>query len=171
MEVLNAKERRKSFSLFMLMLVATIGFALLTAYFTFYTPRAENKILRKMGAVNEKEMEFQKSFQEKMREVQQLLDTINKPGSNAPYLDNQIVLKLTEMTNMVPQRDTLIQSSLYRNIINNLLELQNGKRLLRGQTALEGSYDSYKQALDQLKNENRELREQVQLYRQMSNMK
>lgn len=171
MEPLNKSERVKTFFIFLVFFLMTVGLILLSVFIDFKIPTKEIEVLKAENSKLNKELEFQKKFSKKVNEVKLLLDTINQANSNALYLEQVASSKLAAMKESIPPADSLREKAMYDYVIQILLSLQENKRNLREykeSKTLVAEYrqdmEKYQEALDQAKRD-------LDICRQLSSIK
>ncbi len=144
----NSKERRNSFFKFLLLFVVTVGFIIVTIFFTFQIPKKENSLLKEEILSVNKERTFQEGFQLEMSRVKQMIDTLDTPGLNLPFQNAQISEKLVDLQELIPIKDTDVNYELYKGMVDALADLQKSEMKLKGLADAENKIEDYKTALD-----------------------
>ncbi|WP_276483634.1 type VI secretion system TssO [Paraflavitalea pollutisoli] len=130
MPPINQDARRKSFMYFLLFFVITIGVITTTILFSFQVPFKENQKLRKEMDRAENEKAFLQSFEIKLEETMNLLDSVNLSAENAYLMDSKISRNIDQMLTM-SSSDSLSIKGMINVIIDNLKNLQLAKKQLR----------------------------------------
>ncbi len=144
----NSKERRNSFFKFLLLFVVTVGFIIVTIFFTFQIPKKENSLLKEEILSVNKERTFQEGFQLEMSRVKHMIDTLDTPGLNLPFQNAQISEKLVDLQELIPIKDTDVNYELYKGMVDALADLQKSEMKLKGLADAENKIEDYKTALD-----------------------
>lgn len=165
----NSKERRNSFLKFLLLFVVTVGFIIVTVFFTFQIPKKENSLLKEDLKSVQKERTFQEDFQLEMSRVKKMIDSLDAPGQNFSYQNSLISDNLVDLQELIPTKDSNINYDLYKNIITTLIELQESKKRLKGLKDAENTIDDYKTALDKCKEDYKEIERDLDIARRRSN--
>ncbi len=115
---------------FLLFFVITIGVITTTILFSFQVPFKENQKLRKEMDRAENEKAFLQSFEIKLEETMNLLDSVNLSAENAYLMDSKISRNIDQMLTM-SSSDSLSIKGMINVIIDNLKNLQLAKKQLR----------------------------------------
>ncbi|HEX8547979.1 MAG TPA: type VI secretion system TssO, partial [Cytophagaceae bacterium] len=145
MEPLNKSERVKTFFIFLVFFLLTVGLILVAAFIDVKVPAKEIEVLKAENSKLSRELEFQKRFSKKIYEVKSLLDTINQANSNALYLEQVASSKLAAMKESIPPADSLREKAMYDYVIQILLSLQENKRNLRDSRESKTLVSEYRQ--------------------------
>jgi hypothetical protein len=128
MKPLNQSERRKAFLSFLLFFLITIAVVLIAVFSSIRVPIAENEQLRKDRDLAENEMLFLQSFENKMQETMNLLDSFELI-KNEYKAEADIKKNLGQMTAMIS--DSISVNSICNRILDNLTDLHAAKKQLR----------------------------------------
>ena len=165
----NSKERRNSFLKFLLLFIVTVGFIVVTIFFTFQIPKKENSILKEEIKAVKKERLFQEDFQLEMNRVKSMIDSLDAPGQNFSYQNSLISDNLVDLQELIPTKDSEVNYELYKGIVNSLVDLQESKKRLKGLTDAENTIEDYKVALEKCKEDYKEVERDLDIARRRSN--
>ncbi len=165
----NVKERRNSFFKFLLLFLVTVGTIVTAVYFNFKVPSKENELLKDQAKVIEKEIDFQSDFSEQMESIKRMIDSLETPGVNIPFQNNLISKKLVNLQEKIPVKDSTYRYDMYTNIVSLFAELQETKDKLRDLKDAEMTIQEYKEALDNCKQDYKEVQRDLDIARRSSN--
>jgi len=151
----NQDARRRSFFYFLLFFVITIGVITTTILFSFQVPFKENQKLRKEMDRAENEKAFMQSFEIKLEETMNLLDSVNLSADNAYLMDSKISRNIDAMLTM-SANDSLSFKGMVNIIIDNLKNLQVAKKQLRDVNNSAVELEKKDRKIEQLENEVRD---------------
>ena len=151
MKPLNAQERQKSFSRFLLFFVLTIAIIITAVFFGIKIPYAENEKLQEQLATIDKENHFRNDFTSAMSEAQSLLDTVNMDPQKSGLLDGRVTQKIQEMDAMLSKNE-VTSKNLYSQVIKSLNSMQSDKRGLRAAGNKDSVVAMYNAQILELKN-------------------
>lgn len=166
MQVLNKQERTSAFLWFLLFFVVTVGLFVLAVFFNFQVPARENSELHRQLATFRREQAFQADFLQKLEKVKTNLDSINMPNQNASYMDQVIAQDLAAMRSSIP-KDVVSHYSLYDNIIQQCLSLQQSKQQLRGLQNAQQNIAELKEKIAELNRQLDDTRRELDYARQL----
>jgi cell shape-determining protein MreC len=149
MAPINQQERRKAFLNFLLFFTLTMGIIITTLLFSFQVPFKENEMLRQKMAQVENEKVVLRSFEIKLHETMDLLDSVNLSGY-AYRVDNLISRNIMDMTQMSSDSSVSVKSML-NIIIDNLKNLQVAKEQIRSENASAAELEKRDREIEQLK--------------------
>lgn len=150
MKPLNQAERRNAFLTFLLFFIITIAVIVVLIFFSVQVPFKENEHWRNEMAQVENERLFLESFNVKMENAMQLLDSMSTT-QNDPIADSRINSKLNEMAAML--NDSISVKNLYNNVVQNLQDMQRAKQNLRNAYAQSDDADETKRKMADLQTE------------------
>ena len=127
---LNSDDRRSSFFLFLMFFIISTVLVAITAFYGMEVPTAENKIMNDKILVYQKNQAFSEMFAAKAAQVSGDLDNINNPKVDAENMDVIIGHTLDSLDYQVVA-DTSTRSKMFKNIIQNLRNLDKAKKQLR----------------------------------------
>ncbi len=165
----NSKERRNSFLKFLLLFIVTVGFIIVTIFFTFQIPKKENSLLKEDLRSVQKERTFQEDFYLEMSRVKNMIDSLDVPGQNFSYQNSLISDNLVDLQELIPTSDNNINYDLYKKIVTTLIELQESKKRLKGLGDAENTIQDYKTALEKCKEDYKEVERDLDIARRRSN--
>lgn len=158
----NSKERNSSFLKFLLLFLVTTGTAIGAVYFNYRVPTHENQLLREQEKSIKAEMEFQSNFYEEMRNLKNLIDSLDVPGQNLPLQNSTISNKLVEMKNSIPTQDSTHLYDMHMSIVDLFADLQvikgNNIDLRDAESIIEDLEEDLKECKRELKEAERNLR-------------
>ncbi|WP_315814913.1 type VI secretion system TssO [Paraflavitalea speifideaquila] len=155
MPPINQDARRRSFLYFLLFFVITIGVITTTILFSFQVPFKENQKLRKEMDRAENEKAFMQSFEIKLEETMNLLDSVNLSADNAYLMDSKISRNIDAMLTM-SANDSISFKGMVNVIIDNLKNLQVAKKQLRDVNNSAVELEKKDRKIEQLENEVRD---------------
>lgn len=167
MEILNKKERVSAFLLFMLMFIVTTGVLFFAIFFNYRLPIKENEVLR---AENEKIVEafnFQKTFSDRTERIGVLIDSLDKSPESFPFIEQKINYELVDLNEAIPT-DSDRTLRLYDNVIINMKNLVNAKKLLLQVNDSKKQIDMLNEQIKAYEDENKELLRDLEMARQLS---
>jgi cell shape-determining protein MreC len=126
-----------------------MGIIITTLLFSFQVPFKENEMLRQKMAQVENEKVVLRSFEIKLHETMDLLDSVNLSGY-AYRVDNLISRNIMDMTQMSSDSSVSVKSML-NIIIDNLKNLQVAKEQIRSENASAAELEKRDREIEQLK--------------------
>ena len=152
-QVLNANDRNQAFLKFALFFVVTLILVIVAVYFDYRLPVRENKMLQE-EIDQQRQADFnQGKFVATLQDASVLLDSLDKPGTNATQINLQLVQKLGDL-NALQDNDNSLYGKMDRIIVNKLLNLSDAKKMLQTQSENENKMShmrsDLKDARDQL---------------------
>lgn len=151
MKPINAQERSRAFSRFLLFFILTIAVIITAVFFGVKIPYAENEKLQEQLAIVDKEKRFQEDFTIAMSEAQSLLDSVNIDAQKSGLLDGRITQKIQELDAMLAKNETT-SKLLYNQVIKSLNNTQSDKRGLRAASNKDSVVAMYNLQIQELKN-------------------
>lgn len=145
----NKAERSKAFRNFLLFFMITIGVIVAALIFSFQVPFKENEKLRKDMDVADNEKAVLQSFEVKMQETMNLLDSVNL-SVNAYRINDQISTNIKSMGSML--NDTSSVNTICNKILYNLSSLQRAKEQLRNVNTNNAEMEKRDNKIEQLQN-------------------
>ncbi|SDE77660.1 hypothetical protein SAMN05421636_107213 [Pricia antarctica] len=130
MEILNKKERRNSFLLFLLMFVVTVGILFSAFFFSYKLPWKENRVLRTENQKIRYEFLYQKKFIKDLENIDTLIDSLENTREGYFFLEQSINADLIDIKSEIP-KDSLDDKSMYENLILTYKKLMDAKRDLK----------------------------------------
>jgi len=130
MEILNKKERRNSFLLFVLIMIVTIGTLIAGLFFNNKLPWKENTILRKDIKQIRYELNYQQRFLDELKQMNIAIDSLDKSDENYIFIEKSINYDLVDLRKRIP-KDSLKNYNLYDNMVLNYKKLIDAKSILK----------------------------------------
>jgi len=130
MEILNKKERRNSFLLFLLMLIITIGTLMVALFFNNKLPWKENAILRKENKQVQYELNYQVRFAKELKILNTAIDSLDKATDGYFFIEKSINSDLVDLRRRIP-KDSLKNHKLYDDMVLNYKRLLDAKSLVK----------------------------------------
>ncbi len=130
MEILNKKERRNSFLLFLLILIITLGTLMLGVFFNNKLPWKENAILRKENKQVQYELNYQVRFAQELKILNKALDSLGKATDGFFFIEKSINSDLVDLRRRIP-KDSLKNYKLYDDIVLNYKRLLDAKSIIK----------------------------------------
>lgn len=155
MSPINQDARRKSFLYFLLFFAITVGVITTTILFSFQVPFKENQKLRREMDRAENEKAFMQSFEIKLEETMNLLDSVNLSADNAYLMDSKISRNIDAMLTM-SANDSISFKGMVNIIIDNLKNLQVAKKQLRDVNNSAVELEKKDRQIERLENEVRD---------------
>ncbi|MCW5518537.1 hypothetical protein J1N09_01710 [Aureitalea sp. L0-47] len=123
----NSKERRSAFLKFLVLFLVTTSTVVAAVYFNFKIPNQENEILREDAKLVNADLKFQQGFYSEMKEIKELIDSLEIPGTIVDFESKQISSRLAVLSDKIPPNDSTNLSDMNMKIIELLLDLKNDK--------------------------------------------
>lgn len=161
MDILNKKERRNAFLLFLLMFFITTGVLITAIFFNFKLPLKENEVLKNENDRMNSQFNFNKEFTLKMEEIGKLVDSLDKAPLSFQFIEQSIGYELKELSESIP-KDSTINPALYQNIIITTKEFVNTKKRLLLTKDAEKEIENLKRENESLKEDNKSLERNLQ---------
>lgn len=149
----NIKERQSGFYKFLLLFILTTATIMVAVFFNFRIPQKENSLLKERADNIEREMNFQKSFAKEIKNVHNMLDSLELPGQNVSFLNQLIGGKLAEMQSSIPRKDSTYRYDMYMGIIESFSDLQEVKKEIKSLDNAKNRIEEYKEALEKVRTE------------------
>lgn len=151
MEPKNKKERTSSVLKFSLLFLVTIILILVATFFDFNRlPFKENSILRNKVTIADKELDYQKEFSSKSKEIKSLIDSLDTPGQNIQYFNALINSKIVELQQTIPAKDSTNNYEMYVNSVQSYVDIQELKTKLKSYDGVDAKLEEYRQELDRV---------------------
>lgn len=125
---INTAERKRSFLNFLLFFIITMAVILTTVFFSVQVPFRENDKLRKEKDLADNQRVALQSFELKMQETMNMLDSVSMSGNSLRY-GNYVDNNVAEMYKMVS--DSSDVKTLCNKIMDNLSSLRRAKEQIR----------------------------------------
>ncbi len=162
MRPLNTADRKKSFYTFLIFYVISTSLIVLTVYFGMRVPFRQNARLKEQVALLEKEKDFAQRFSAKATTLKNQLDSVNRPGVQAPLVEGYIDENIKQLNQMVSS-DSVAVKALYQDMIHLSLSLKDAKRDLRGAAGKDENLSQYLSQIESLKGELRDCKTSLQI--------
>ncbi len=146
----NVSERKKAFSLFLVLYLVTTALIVIAVFFGMRVPFQQNKKLQEQLGNIEKERDFGRQFFSRLNEAKALLDSVNKPGVQPELIEAQIDSKLQQLTVQV-DKDSISEKRLYQEIIKTYFEIKDDKKRIRSAADKDAQVAEYESQLSQWK--------------------
>jgi hypothetical protein len=160
---LNTSERSSAFWKFFFFFCIAVFMIVAAVYFNFRLPFKENALLKDKAEAMRLQTMAQEKFTTNILEAKSLIDSMGKPGVNVKFISDQVSDKLTELTS-IHINDNSIQGSLDKVIIGVVFDYN---KLKSEQTNLGDSQSQIAELTsknDQLMRDNDQLRRDLGLY-------
>lgn len=132
-QILNSQDRNQAFLKFLLFFIITVILVITAIYFNYRVPVKDNKYLQNELEVQRMQDANQAKFVAKMEEAVDLLDSLDKPGTNIDLTAGLINSIITDMNKMTPAGSKTIYSRMDKAIWSQFDELRRTKvELLKG---------------------------------------
>jgi hypothetical protein len=131
MKAQNSAERSKAFSNFLIFFIITIGVILTCVFFSFQVPLKESEQFRAERDTLLTQKDNREYFQQRMENTMSLLESVNSNKADAENIDANIGSSLSEMRQMINDKMSISERTLYDKIISALSSwrsLQTGIR-------------------------------------------
>lgn len=163
MQALNQTERRKAFLNFLIFFTITAVLIIATVLFSIDVPFRENDQLNEYKENAEKEKDFSEKFLADMKGTMRLLDSLNDKEANVDLIGTKIEERLRGMDAMI-DKDSLAETSLYAEVMNNLSQLYTAKKELKAATNADDTQTELKQQVIDLKGKLDRCENKVEIY-------
>lgn len=151
MEPKNKKERINSILKFTLIFGVTIVLVILAIFFDFNRlPFKENSLLKERIIQVEKEEIFQSKFSKGAKEINALIDSLDKPGQNVQYFNALINDKIVDLQKSIPAKDSTAYYDMYVNYVQSFVDIQELKTKLKTFDKVDVRLQEYAQEVDRL---------------------
>jgi hypothetical protein len=115
--VLNQKERNQAFLKFLFFFLLATTMIVSAVYFDIRIPFKENDMLREDVSNYKTQAMAQEKFVKSMDDAKQLIDSLNKPGVNQVYLNQQANAKIRELADL-QYKDSSMYSRINKNVLD-----------------------------------------------------
>ena len=166
MEVLNKKNRRSAYWLFVLFFVLTVAVLVTAVFFNAYFPFKENSLLKSENAKMKKEMETQDQFSFQLEKVKLAVDSIGMPKQNDFFNEKLGLSILADMYKQLP-KDTLKNKNMYNNTILTFKDLIDAKKQIKQLSGNQTTMDSLSTINKTLKAEYDKMKTDLDVCRQL----
>jgi hypothetical protein len=121
--VLNRQERNYAFWKFLFFFLLSTTMIVSAVYFDVRIPSKDNEVLREQVSRYKTQASAQEKFVKSMDDARVLIDSLNKPGANLVYINQQIAAKIREL-NDLQYKDSSMYSRLNKNVLDVFLRYQ-----------------------------------------------
>ncbi|HLZ88269.1 MAG TPA: type VI secretion system TssO [Puia sp.] len=121
--IINAKERNTAFWKFLGFFLLSTLLVVSAVYFDTRIPAKDNAIMREQISSYKTQALAQDKFVRSMDEAKALIDSLNRPGSNNVYLNQQIAARIRELAQL-QYKDSSMYSRLNKNVLDVFLRYQ-----------------------------------------------
>lgn len=140
----------------------------MAAFYGFNVPKKENELLRKMSEDVYENEQADRSFSEHMETVKHLIDSMDMPGINTPYMERLVSAELADLQASLPLEDSTYRRQMYSNIIQTYLELKNAKSILVETKDASAQAADCNNIIDRYKDELEQAQRDLDICRQLS---
>lgn len=144
----NDAERRTAFWKFLFFFLLSTLFIVSAVYFNVNISDKENSLLNKEVAQYKIHEAAQNKFVSTMDETKHLIDSLNTPGANVTYLNEQIAAKIRVLTDL-EYKDSSSFKRLNTNVIDLFLRYQDAATKIVTFGNAPQQLEEYKQKYDQ----------------------
>ena len=167
MDILNKKERTKSFLLFLLMLVIAFGTLSAGLFFNQKLPWKENKILRVENQQIRYELNYQVRFIQELKKIDKSIDSLSKINEGYFFVEKTITSDIIELRNRIP-KDSLENYQLYDNMVLNYKKLLDAKSSLKKIEGQQNEVDKFNETIQDCEKEVQDLERALELCKRLS---
>lgn len=122
-QLINGRERQQAFWKFFFFFLLSTVLVVATVYFDVRIPTKDNEMLREQVAHYKIQETAQEKFVKSMDEARSLIDSLNRPGANVVYLNQQVAAKIRELSEL-QYKDSSIYSRLNKTVLDVYLRYQ-----------------------------------------------
>jgi len=127
LQILNSKERNQAFFKFLIFFLITVILIVWAIFFDYKMPVRENSMLQDKLTSQRQQEYNQQVFVQRMQETIQLLDSLDKPGTNQAQVSNQLSAKLSDLGELQGSSNTL-NGKMNKVIVDRLADLHQTKQ-------------------------------------------
>lgn len=167
MEILNNKERRKSFLLFLLMLIITFSILTLGMFFNNKLPWKENEILRKENRQIQYELKYQKRFIKELVTLKKAIDSLDKATEGYHFIEKSIISDISKLEERIP-RDSLKNLALFDDIMLIYKKLINAKSMIKKMDNSKNKINKLNETIQDNENDIEQLERALDLCKQLN---
>jgi hypothetical protein len=165
--VLNSRERDRAFLKFLFFFIITVCLVSGTIYFDMRIPSKENEVLRQQVSRYRTQSLAQEKFANSMDHAKVLIDSLRQPGVNSMYLNQQIAVRLRELTDL-QYKDSSIYSRMNKNILDLYLRYQDATNKMVSMGDMPRQLEDYKGKYEQTQRDLDQARRDLDLLRRAS---
>jgi Type VI secretion system, TssO len=162
--VLNLRERDRAFFKFLFFFVITVCLVSGAIYFDMRIPSKENEVLREQVSRYRMQSLAQEKFANSMDHAKILIDSLRQPGVNSMYLNQQIAVRLRELTDL-QYKDSSIYGRMNKNILDLYLRYQDATNKVVSMGDIPRQLDDYKSRYEQTQRDLDQARRDLDLLR------
>jgi len=167
-QVMNAHERQQAFWKFLFFFVLSTALIVGTVYFDMRIPTKDNEMLREQVSHYKIQATAQEKFVKSMDEARALIDSLNKPGSNVVYLNQQVAAKIRELTEL-QYKDSSIYSRLNKTVLDVYLRYQESTNKVVSLGDVPRQLEEYKSKYEQTQRDLDNARRDLDVIRRSTN--
>ena len=162
--VLNNRERDRAFFKFLFFFVITVCLVSGAIYFDMRIPSKENEVLRQQVSRYRTQSLAQEKFANSMDHAKVLIDSLRQPGVNSMYLNQQIAVRLRELTDL-QYKDSSLYSRMNKNILDLYLRYQDATNKMVSMGDVPRQLEDYKGKYEQTQRDLDQARRHLDLLR------
>ena len=166
--VVNTRERDKAFLKFLFFFVITVCLVSGAIYFDMRMPVKENEVLRQQVSRYRTQSLAAEKFANSMDQAKILIDSLRQPGVNSMYLNQQIAVRLRELTDL-QYKDSSIYSRMNKNILDLFLRYQDATNKVVSMGDMPAKLEDYRSKYEQTQRDLDQARRDLDLLRRASN--
>ncbi|SIT18569.1 hypothetical protein SAMN05421788_104452 [Filimonas lacunae] len=167
-QVMNAQERRQAFWKFLFFFVLSTALIVGVVYFDMRIPSKDNEMLREQVAHYKIQATAQEKFVKSMDEARGLIDSLNKPGANMVYLNQQVAAKIRELSEL-QYKDSSIYSRLNKTVLDVYLRYQESTNKVVSMGDVPRQLEEYKMKYEQAQRDLDNARRDLDVIRRSTN--
>jgi len=167
MDILNKKERTKSFLLFLLMMTITFGTLCVGVFFNQKLPWKENEILRKENKQIRYELSYQTRFIQKLKKLDKAIDSLSKVKEGYFFVEKTIVSDIVDLKNKIP-KDSLKNYQLYENMVLNYKKLLDARSSLKKIEGTQNDIEKFNETIKDYEKQINDLERALELCKRLS---
>jgi hypothetical protein len=165
--ILNFRERDRAFFKFLFFFVITVCLVSGAIYFDMRIPSKENEVLREQVSRYRTQSLAQEKFAISMDHAKALIDSLRQPGVNTMYLNQQIAIRLRELTDL-QYKDSSLYSRMNKNILDLYLRYQDATNKMVSMGDMPRQLEDYKAKYEQAQRDLDQSRRDLDLLRRAS---
>ena len=172
MEPLNAAERRKAFSNYLLFFIITIAIVVAAVFFWIQVPFQQNKQLTEQMKLVEAQRLFTQKFESNMNEVMRLFNELKKKEVDATLTDGKIEERIKAMNALIESDSSFaadpnasVVKGLSVSVVASLSELRTATREITNATNKDENLSELKQEINNLRSELTSAKQEAAMYK------
>ena len=162
--VLNSRERNRAFLKFLFFFVISVWLIVGAVYFNMRVPHKENLVLREQVTRYRTQSLAQEKFVSSMDQAKVLIDSLKQPGVNSMYINQQIAVKLRELTDL-QYKDSSMYSRMNKNVLDLYLRYQDATNKMVSMGDLPKQLEDYKAKYEQAQRDLDQAKRDIDLLR------